>query len=146
MKLFSKLIRRPVSAMLLEAEGQPPIQNPSEEQVRALVLSLRVGETSFASLTDELGDYVQIAGSRPWCVIERRRPKLLQHERAFQETPTPKYKDGAKLRTGAGDISLNHDEWFLLKDAAEVFVAFLRKDAFPAHVKWRSMNETLGLS
>lgn len=146
MDLFSKLIRRPVSAKLLEAEGQPPIQNPSEEQVRALVLSLRVGETSFATLADEIGDYVQIAGSRPWCVLEHRRLRPLQHARAFQDTPTPKYKDGTKLRTGAGDISLKNDEWFLLKDAAEVLVAFLRKDAFPAHVKWRSMNETLGLS
>jgi hypothetical protein len=132
--------------MFLEAEGRPRIQDPSEEQVRELFLGLRVGQTSFASLTDEAGNYVQIAGSRPWCTIERRRVGPLNHERAFQATLAPKYKDGAKIRTGAGDISLNHDEWFLLKDAAEVFVAFLRRDAFPAHVNWRSMNETLGLS
>lgn len=145
MKLLNKLVRRPYSYMLLEAEGQPPIRNPSEEQVRALVLSLRIGETSFASLTNGTGDYVQVAGNRPWCVIEHRRVEPLQHDRAFQETPVPKYKDGAKLRTGAGDIALKHDEWFLLKDAAEVLVAFLRKDGFPAYVKWRSMNETLGV-
>ena len=132
--------------MLLEAKGQPPVQNPTEEQIRALVLNLRVGGAFFASLTDEVGDYIQIAGSRPWCVIERRRLKPLQHERAFQATPTPKYNDGAKLQTGAGSITLRHDEWFLLKDAADVFAAFLRKDAFPAHVQWRSMNKTLGLS
>jgi len=132
--------------MLLEAEGQPPIVDPSEEQVRALVLGLRVGETSFASLTDEAGNYVQLAGSRPWCVIEYRRLKPLQHDRAFQDTPTPKYKDGAKIKTGAGDISLRQDEWFLLKNGAEVLAAFLRKDRFPANVQWRSMTETLGLS
>ena len=146
MKLFSKLVRDPMSAMLLEAERQPPVRDPSEEQVRALILSLRVGETSFASLADKAGNYLQIAGSRPWCVIEHRHLRPLRHDRAFQETPTPKYKDGAKLRTGAGDISLRHDEWFLLKDAADVFAAFLREDAFPAYVKWRSMSQTLGLS
>ena len=140
MELLSKLLRRPHRYMLLEAEGQPPVQNPSDEQVRALVLNLRVGETSFASLTDSNGDYVQVAGSRPWCVIEHRHLKPLQHDRAFQETPVPKYMDGAKLRTGAGDIALKHDEWFLLKDAAEVLVAFRSKDAFPAHVKWRSIS------
>lgn len=69
----------------------------------------------------------------------------LSHERAFQETLKPKYKDGAKLQTGAGEISLKHDEWFLLKDAAEMVVAFFRRDDFPARVQWRSMNELLGL-
>ncbi|PXA98050.1 hypothetical protein DMC47_10685 [Nostoc sp. 3335mG] len=76
--------------------------------------------------------------------MERRQLKSLRHERAFQQTPTPKDKDGAKLRTGAGDISLRHDEWFLLKDAAEVLAAFLQKDTIPAHVKWRDMTDTLG--
>ncbi len=146
MSLLSKLFRRALSAVLLEAEGLSPIQNPSEEQVRDLILSLKVGRTSFASLTDGAGNYVQVAGNLPWCLIEHRRLSPLRHERAFQETPKPKYLDGAKLRTGAGDISLQHDEWFLLKDAAEICVAFLRKDPFPPHVNWRSMNETLGLS
>lgn len=132
--------------MLLEAQEQPPVRNPSENEVRTLVLSLRVGAISFASITDETGDYVQVAGSRPWCVIERRSLRPVRHERAFQETPTAKYKDGAKLRTGAGEISLQHDEWFLLKDAAEVFVAFLKRDAFPGHVRWRPMNESFGLN
>ncbi|WP_454796739.1 hypothetical protein [Novosphingobium lindaniclasticum] len=146
MVFLRKLIRPRSSTMLLEAEGQPLVQNPSEEQVRTVVLKLQRGGTSFASLTDEAGDYIQVAGSRPWCVLERRRFKPPQHERAFQETPTPKYKDGAKIMTGAGEIVLKHDEWFLLKDAAEVFVAFLHKNPTPARVKWRSMNEMLGLT
>lgn len=145
MKLFKKRVRRPSSAMFLDGEGRTPIRDPSEDQVRELVLGLQIGQTSFASLTDEAGNYVQVAGSRPWCTVERRRASPLSHEKAYQVTPRPKYKDGAKLRTGAGDISLNHDEWFLLKDAAEIFVAFLRRDAFPTQVNWRSMNETLGL-
>ena len=145
MGLFSKLFRRRWSAVLLEGEGLSPIRNPTEEQVRDLILSLKLGKISFATFTDRAGDYIQVAGSCPWCVIERRSLAPLEHERAFQETPKPQYPDGAKLRTGAGDLSLQHDEWFLLKDAAEVCIAFLRKDALPAHVNWRSMNEILGL-
>lgn len=99
---------------------------------------------SFASITDEAGNYMQVAGSRPWCVLERRRINPSLHERAFQETRTAKYENGAKIRTGAGDIVLQHDEWFLLKDAAEAFVAFLHKGAMPAYVKWRSINHTFG--
>ncbi len=145
MNFLRDLFRRRPSTMKLEAEGQLTIQNPSEELVRALILGLQQGGSTFASLTDEAGNYIQVAGSRPWCVIERRHLKPLQHERAFQETPKPKYKDGAKLSTGAGELSLKHDEWFLLKDAAEVAVSFLRHDEVPARVKWRSMNEMLGL-
>lgn len=126
--------------MRLEAEGQPPVVAPSEEQVRAVILGLQRGRTSFASLTDEAGNYIQVAGSRPWCVIERRQLAPPKHERAFQETPKPKYMDGARLSTGTGDIALRHDEWFLLKDAADIVVAFLRHDAIPERVKWRSTD------
>lgn len=38
-----------------------------------------------------------------------------------------------------------HDEWFLLKDAAEIVSAFYNQDDFPRHVQWRSMNEMLDL-
>ena len=145
MNFFSRFSSRPAPVMRLEGENRRPNDNPSEEEVRTLILGLRVGETSFASLTNEVGDYVQVAGSRPWCLIELRQSGPT-HERAFQDTPSPKYKDGAKLRTGAGDITLRHDEWLLLKDAAEVFVAFLRGEPFPSHVKWRSMNDSLGLT
>lgn len=145
MNFLRDLIRRRPSAMKLEAEGQLAIENPSEELVRAMFLGLQQGGPTFASLTDEAGNYIQVAGSRPWCLIERRQLKPLKHERAFQETPRPQYKDGAKLSTGAGEISLKHDEWFLLEDAAEVAVSFLRHEEVPAHVKWRSMNEMFGL-
>ncbi len=38
-----------------------------------------------------------------------------------------------------------HDEWFLLKDAAEIIVAFYKQEAFPPQVQWRSMNEMFGI-
>jgi len=145
MNFLHRLIRPRSAPKLLEAEGQFAVENPSEEQVRAVVLGLQRGNTTFASLTDGAGNYMQVAGSRPWCVIERRRLQPLKHERAFQDTPNPKYMDGAKLLTGAGGIALKQDEWFLLKDAAELFVAFLHNDALPTRVRWRSMNETMGL-
>lgn len=131
--------------MVLEAESLEPIYDPSEDQVRAILLGLSIRQSSYVSLTDEIGNYIQAAGSRPWCAIERRHLEPLKHERAFQYTPTPKYRDGAMLRSGSGDIPMKHDEWFLLKDAAEVFVAFLRREKLPAYVSWRSMHEILGL-
>ena len=132
---------RPEPVMVLESEGLTPISNPSEDQVRQAVRGLSRMKPSFVALTDEVGNYVQAAGDRPWCVLERRRVEPFLHERAFQHTPVPKYNDGAKIRTGAGEITLKSDEWFLLKDAAEVFVAFLHREAESPQVQWRSLNE-----
>jgi hypothetical protein len=129
--------------MILAPEDCPQIQNPTENEVRSVVLGLRAAGSSFVSLTDENGNYVQAAGSRPWCLVEFRQTKPTLHSRACQHTPNPKYKDGAKIHTGAGDIVLQHDEWFLLKDAANIFASFLKREQFPSYVMWRSMNEML---
>ena len=147
MGLFGKLFSKSPgpATMTLEGEGLSPLSNPTEDDVRQAVLGLARSGTSFVSLADETGNYVQVAGSRPWCVLERRQVAPPLHERAFQETPSPKYADGAKISTGVGDIIMKSDEWFLLKDAADVFVAFLNRQAPPVQIQWRSLNEMLGL-
>jgi hypothetical protein len=141
--LFSR--RKQAFAMVLEGEGVAPVYDPQENQVRELVLGLRRAGPSFVSLTDRDGNYVQAAGDRPWCLVERREVGPPNHYRAFQNTPIPKYNDGAKIRTGAGDIEVRSDEWFLLKDAEEILVSFLRGHEYPPQVCWRSMNEVLGI-
>lgn len=131
--------------MILEGEGLAPIAQPSEAQVRDLVTSLASPRSSFASLTDEAGNYLQVAGGRPWCVVERREVSPLRHRRAYTESGRRPYADGAKIRSGAGEILLRADEWLLLKQAAELFAAFLAGRTFPDFVRWRSMNSSLGL-
>ncbi|ATY31684.1 hypothetical protein [Sphingomonas psychrotolerans] len=131
--------------MILEGEGMAPIARPSEAQVRDLVTSLASPKPGFASLTDEAGNYLQVAGGRPWCVVERREVSPLRHWRAHTESGRRPYEDGAKIRSGAGEIALRADEWLLLKQAAELFATFLAGRAFPIFVQWRSMNSTLGL-
>jgi hypothetical protein len=130
---------------LLEVEHREPKHEPTVDEIKAVVTALGTSGSTFASLTNPEGGYLQVAGRRPWCVIERRVFNPTEHSRAFQDTPNPKYNDGAKLRTGAGDITLKHDEWFLLKDAAEIFEAFRTGAQLPAQVKWRSMNEMFDL-
>ncbi|MCC6788880.1 MAG: hypothetical protein IT547_13690 [Hyphomonadaceae bacterium] len=132
--------------MLLEVQGDRRMENPTEQQVRGAIEGfLHPGPWSYAHLVDDQGSYVQAAGNRPWCVVERRQLAPLSHFRAFQHTPVIKYADGTTLNTGAGDITLQHDEWFLLQDAVEIFLAFLRDEPFPVQVQWRSMNEMFGL-
>lgn len=131
--------------MLLEVEGADRAFEPSLDQVREAVLSLKLPAPTFLCLTHRNGDYIQVVGGRPWCRVELRRQAARSHWCAFQDTPNPKYKDGAPLRSGAGNIVMAHDEWFLLKDAAEIVSAFYQQSDFPPHVHWRSMNEMFGL-
>ncbi|WP_404338424.1 hypothetical protein AB2M62_05870 [Sphingomonas sp. MMS12-HWE2-04] len=132
--------------MKLEAEGMAPIAEPSEDQVRNLVLSLAMPRPTFASLNDAHGNYIQVAGGRPWCMVEWRQANPLVHYGATAKAVRSPYKDGAKIRSGAGEIALQADEWLLLKQAAELFLAFRAGKQFPDFVRWRTMNSKLGLS
>jgi len=131
--------------MQLDIEGKATIEQPEREVVLAAVLGLNRPSPTYLCLTHRNGDYLQAVGARPWCRVEMRVQTPLQHSCAFQDTPNPKYADGAKLVSGAGEITMAHDEWFLLKDAAEIFSAFYDRSSFPANVQWRSMNEMLDL-
>jgi len=131
--------------VILEAEGMSPVQAPTEEQIRAFVLSLAMPKPTFASLTDNSGNYVQVVGGRPWCMVEWRQVDPLIHRRANSEAVRRPYKDGATIRSGAGEIILRADEWLLLKQAADIFAAFHAGKSFPEFVRWRTINEKLGL-
>lgn len=133
--------RKPEPKMTLDIEGQETIEQPDLETVRAAVLGLNRPRPTFLCLTHLNGDYLQVVGARPWCRIEMRVLEPLSHACAYQHTPNPKYPDGVPISSAAGEIVMAHDEWFLLKDAAEVFEAFFNRSRFPAKVKWRSMNQ-----
>ncbi|MBO9712050.1 hypothetical protein [Sphingomonas sp.] len=130
--------------MRLELEAREPILDPSEEQIRSAILSLGSGPT-FASLTMPSGDYVQIAGGRPWVVLERRQTHPLCHQRAYTLSGRRPYKDGAKLFCTPGPIIMREDEWLLQKQAIEVLLAFARNDDFPEFTQWRDIGHAIGL-
>jgi len=132
--------------MWLEIEGDRVIEGVTEQQLRAAISALRnQGPWSFAILTDEEGNYIQIAGGDAGCTIERRQLKPLYHMRAYREDPGDGHKDGDKLKSGAGDIELKHDEWFTKDEALAVFIAFHERASYPEFVCWRSMNQMFGL-
>ncbi len=143
MSLVTRLFgsgRKPEPIITLEVEGLPVQEQPDLETVRAAVLGLSYPRPTFLCLTHKNGDYLQVVGTRPWCRIERRTQNPLNHECAFQDTPKPKFVDGVPLNSGAGEIIMAHDEWFLLKHAADIFAAFFARSDFPTYLQWRSMN------
>lgn len=125
--------------MKLEAEGRPDIFEPLESQVVKVVNSLRsYGPTSYASLTDANGNYVQVAGGGVTCIIERYIAEDRRRFRAFHDKPSDIRPDGTILAFRAGNIPMRADEWFMSNQVVEVFVAFLNGKEFPAYVHWRS--------
>lgn len=63
--------------MLFEVEKKAPKQNPTTAQLSTSIMKLRsYGRSSFASLTDEHGNYLQVAGGGITCLLERNMPQM----------------------------------------------------------------------
>jgi hypothetical protein len=130
--------------MRLEAEGRSPINGVTEEQIRTILLALRsYGPSSFASLMDEAGNYVQIAGGGVTCSLERRDATSGKQFRAYQDARSKVFADGTKLVFGGGTIALCADEWLTASDAVDVFLAFLRREPLPLKFKWRDISDRI---
>jgi hypothetical protein len=130
--------------MRLEVEGRPAVDNVTPAQLRATIAALRsYGPSSFASLTDEKGNYLQVAGGGVTCMMERRDVALGRHFRAYQDKRSEVFADGSILAFGGGEIKLASDEWFTSADVQETFLAFLARSALPERVRWRDMTEVL---
>lgn len=126
--------------MKFEMEKKPPKLNPTEKQMRASIARLRsFGPSSFASLSDEAGNYVQVAGGGIACLLERHEASTGRRFRGFKDHVNPNYPNGTLLVFGAGEIALQSDEWFHQNEAADVFAAFLRGYDYAA-INWRETS------
>lgn len=135
--ILSRLGKRQAESFVLQGEGFDVLLDPSRDAVERMVLSLTYPGASYLQLTDRDGNYVQVMGGRPWCIVERGEINPSSHSRAYQDTPSPKFPDGMRVNCGAGDYQALHDEWFLRKDAAAIVDAFLTSTAMPESVNWR---------
>ncbi|MGF3025702.1 hypothetical protein ACQVP2_23095 [Methylobacterium aquaticum] len=133
--------------MRLEVEGQPPVAAVGEAELRVALSTLRSeGPASFACLTDEAGDYLQVASGGVTCMIERHEARGHRHFRAFQNGASGIFADGTQLVFGSGAIRMRSDEWFTIRDVEAVFVCFLRGEPLPRHVRWRDISGMLSRS
>jgi hypothetical protein len=125
--------------MRLEVEGKAAMQGPTKPQVVKALKSLRsYGPSSYASLTDANGNYVQVAGGGVTCMVERYDAVGHRRFRAFHDKPSPIRPDGTILSFRAGNIPMQSDEWFMSDQVIDLFVAFLNGEQFPSYVSWRS--------
>ncbi|KVR32790.1 hypothetical protein [Burkholderia ubonensis] len=123
--------------MKFDIEGKAAFIAPTPIQIARGLKSLRsYGKSSYASLTDGAGNYVQVAGGGASCMIERFEFGA-QRWRAFHDKPSPARPDGTILVFRAGNIPMRSDEWFIADQVVEVFLAFLSGAPYPPFVHWR---------
>jgi hypothetical protein len=124
--------------MRLKVEGKPETLDPTESKVRKAIASLRsYGPSSYASLTDSFGNYVQVGGGGVSCMLEKYDAGTQKRLRGSHGTPSPVRPDGTILQFGGGNIPLQSDEWFMAAQVADVFVSFLKGEPFPDYLVWR---------
>lgn len=125
-------------AMRLEAQKKAAIESPSDAKVRRAIMSLRsYGPSSYASLTDDNGSYIQVGGGGVSCLVEEfDAVKGIRH-RAYHGTQNAAFPDGTILVFSAGKIPMKSDEWFRSDQVADIFVAYLNRLPEPGYLKWR---------
>lgn len=124
--------------MRFEVEGKAPVDAPRESAIRRGIKSLRsYGPSSFASLTDIDGNYIQVGGGGVTCLVERYFAASKERLRAFHDRPSPVRPDGTLLVFRGGQIALKSDEWFLAGQVEEIFLTFLSGADFPRYLSWR---------
>jgi hypothetical protein len=88
-------------------------------------------------LTDNFGNYVQVAGGGVTCMIEHFKIDGGRRWRASHDKPSPVRPDGTILVFRAGNIPMRSDEWFMSDQVVEIFLAFLNGKPFPSSIYWR---------
>jgi hypothetical protein len=124
--------------MRFEVEGKASVDAPRESVIRRGIRSLRSsGPSSFASLTDVDGNYMQVGGGGVTCLVEQYFAASKQRLRAFHDRPSPVRPDGTLLVFRGGQIAMKSDEWFMASQVEEIFVGFLTGADFPSYMSWR---------
>ena len=130
--------------MILHIEKKAPVTAPNEKKVRSSIKLLRsYGPSSFATLVDDDGSYVQVAGGGVTCMLEWRDIQTGKHCRAYHDTPSKVFHDGTLLVFGGGSVPMEADEWFIADKVTEVFLAFLNSMKFPDGVRWRDITSVI---
>lgn len=129
-----------IDFMLLQVENKPARKNPRPVDVqRALSMLRSYGPSSYASLTDMQGSYLQVGGGGLTCVLERRDAVDGRQYRAHVDTPRLVHPDGTMLTFGGGAIPLQADEWIPVSLVTEAFIAFLGHATLPPALRWRTI-------
>lgn len=127
--------------MKLEIENCPVITDVGQAEIKKRLKKLRsYGPSSYGCITDAEGNYIQVAGGRVTCFIERYDAKQKKLYRGYHSISSTNFDDGTILSFSGGNVSLQKDEWFNMDDVIEVFLSFSQCLDFPDGIHWREID------
>jgi len=125
----------------LEVENCPTVDDANLAQLKKALKKLKsYGPSSYACLTDTNGNYLQVAGGRVTCFVERYDAQHKKLFRCYHSNSSTNFEDGTVLSFGGGSVQLKKDEWFNIDDVIEIFSSFSQRLNFPDSIHWRELN------
>ena len=92
---------------------------------------------SFARLSSDVGDYVQVGHGGQLCILEYRDVARGRHFRAHLDEPHHAFPDGITISFAASTMSLAGDEIIGIEKVVTVFLEFLDTCSRPDSIGWR---------
>lgn len=132
----------PQSRFLLEVENKRSTEVTDFHKVQKAIEGLRShGKSSFAILSSNSGDYIQVAGGIVTCVLERRLGS--EHSRAYVREPKVPFEGTQVISCGAGMLKVQPEEILFAEDAVAAFRAFFTGGNYPENILWRDYDYNL---
>lgn len=120
-------------------EDQKIIEAVSEKRLRQQLGFKTGGDTRFAILEDDLGNFIQMVGGGVACCLEWKDTESGRHCRAFVDPPRVPWKAPGRL----GPMMLDPNEFLDIELVTEAFCAFLNKQPFPDEICWRDVSQEI---
>jgi hypothetical protein len=127
--------------MIFDREGISQIEKPSEKKLKQQLSYLKGIKKSFATLSKDSNNFIQMAGGGQTCCIEKKENGQLF--RAKQKNTIVPWTKKSILSTSCGDFELKPEEYFNIEQVVEIFVSYLNDSKLPDYVSWNETNLNL---
>ena len=124
--------------MKFERENTKQIDFPSQKQVELSLSHLKGSKRSYASLTSDSGDFIQMAGGGFSCILEKSINGTVY--RANQLEKVIHFNEVTSLHTTCGEFEVEPNEYFSIDQIKEAFVRFLSGERDFNNYQWKNLE------
>ncbi|MGR3511233.1 MAG: hypothetical protein ACU0GG_00605 [Paracoccaceae bacterium] len=130
-----------VAELTIEGKEAFPVRDFAK--VESELRKLRTpGPRSFAILARPDGSYIQVAGGRVTCVVERRDVNSVRNFRARLAEPKVPFKGVTTLVFGSGTVEAHPEEFLFIEDVIPLFKSFFDNKEPDVGVTWQELDES----
>jgi len=124
--------------MKFERENTKPIKGPSAKQLSSSLKHLKGSKRSFAILSSNDENFIQMTGGGYSCILEISIDGELF--RASQEKAMVPWAETTTLHTSCGEFKVEPKEYFNVQQVTDAFVKFLAGDRTHEKYKWKRVK------